>query len=329
MSALIDIWSKVTSIQNNESSYFEIAKAVYQHQYKHNLLFSQYIDLLGKTPSVIKDISDFAFLPIEYFKTHELKTGDWTASKIYESSATTGSIPSKHFIRDELLYLEQASNNFESHFGNIENLTIIGLLPSYLERQNSSLVAMVNAFVAKSNQVDSGFYLDNYSELAGRLQDLNRKKKKTVVIGVSFALLDLAEQYPGDYETIIFMETGGMKGRRKEIIRTELHESLKTAFNVTQIYSEYGMTELLSQAYLVDDLFLPADTMRVLISEINDPGRMLVQESGRINVIDLMNIDSCAFLQTSDLGKVYPDGRFEVLGRLDQSDLRGCNLMVL
>jgi len=329
MISLQDIWSKVKAIQNNDSSYFDIAKAVYHYQYTNNPLFAQYIDLMGKQPDVIEDISDFAFLPIENFKSHDIKTGNWEASKIYESSATTGVQTSKHYIRNEEPYLSHAIKTFEHHFGNLEDLTIIGLLPSYLERQNSSLIAMVDAFIKKSNQRDSGFYLNDYKSLSKTLNELNKSSNQTVVIGVSFALLDLAEKYPSDYSEIVFIETGGMKGRRKEIIREELHAVLMDAFKVEKIHSEYGMTELLSQAYLIDNLFVPAPTMRIMISELNDPGNMLLESSGRINVIDLMNVDSCAFIQTSDLGKVYPTGQFEVLGRIDQSDLRGCNLMVL
>lgn len=324
------IWSKVKGFNDSDSSFFEIARLLYQYQYSNNRLFKQYVDLLNRQPEVVSDINEFAFLPIEYFKNQAIITGDWKPDQYFESSATTSQQTSKHYYRDDLAYLENAIKSFETGFGDLSNYVVIGLLPAYLERKHSSLVAMANAFIEKSIYPESGFYLNEYRSLSDLLARMRHSQTKVLVIGVSFALLDLAEQFPGDYSHVMFMETGGMKGRRKELIRNDLHDQLKKGFQVEHIYSEYGMTELLSQAYMdASGRFKPAATMSVVISEINDPFQTLIGETGRINVIDLMNVDSCAFIQTSDLGKVYADGSFDVLGRLDNSDIRGCNLMVL
>ena len=277
----------------------------------------------------MKEVSDIPFLPIEFFKTHQIKTGDFEHEETFLSSGTTGANHSKHLVKDLSLYEDSYINAFKQFYGNIEDYCVLGLLPSYLERKGSSLIYMVDDLIRRSNHNESGFFLDNQAELIEILKKNVENNQKTILFGVSFALLDLAESYQIDLSDVIIMETGGMKGRRKELTRTELHAIYKNSFGVANIHSEYGMTELLSQAYSKGNgLFKTPRWMKVLIRDINDPFSYLqVNKTGGINVIDLANINSCSFIATQDLGKYSAEG-FEVLGRFDNSDLRGCNLLI-
>ncbi len=302
---------------------------LFQYQAKNNPVYKKYLHLLKKNPKNISDIKDIPFLPISFFKTHLIKTGRWRAEAIFKSSGTTGAINSRHFIRDLDLYRQNAVMAFTHAYAPPEEYCFVALLPSYLERKNASLVYMVDFFIKMSKYADSGFFLHNTDKLIEILHKNTKLNIPTVLLGVSFALWDLAEAAPMDLSAITIMETGGMKGRRKEIIRSQLHEILNTAFHTKKIHSEYGMTELLSQAYSKGNgIFHPAPTMRLLTRSLTDPFEILPYgKSGAVNIIDLANIDSCAFIATDDIGKVYHDNSFEILGRTDVSDIRGCNLM--
>jgi phenylacetate-coenzyme A ligase PaaK-like adenylate-forming protein len=249
---------------------------------------------------------------------------------VFSSSGTTGNQNSRHYVKDISLYEESFFRSFEMFFGKPDDYIILALLPSYLEREGSSLIYMVDHLMQKSDHPENGFYLHEYEELSGKLQILKNQGKKVILIGVSFALLDMAERHPLDFPDLVIIETGGMKGRRQELVREELHNRLKKAFSVDRICSEYGMTELLSQAYSMGEgLFMTPPWMKILIRDTNDPFTLIADgRTGGINVIDLANIHSCSFIATQDLGKMNKDGRFEVLGRFDNSDVRGCNLMV-
>jgi hypothetical protein len=282
-------------------------------------------------PSSVSTVEEIPFLPIQFFKSREVLSSLEEVQEIFTSSGTTGSITSKHLVTDINLYKESYLKGFAHFYGNIEEYTILALLPNYLEREGSSLVFMVADLIQKSKKLESGFYLDNMQELAEKLTELDKKGQKTLLIGVSFALLDLTEMQQFNLKNTTIMETGGMKGRRKELVREELHAILKDGFGVTEIHSEYGMTELLSQGYSKGNgLFETPPWMKILTRDtedaltINDSG-----ENGGINVIDLANYNSCSFIATQDLGKVYENGIFEIIGRFDSSDIRGCNLMVL
>jgi phenylacetate-coenzyme A ligase PaaK-like adenylate-forming protein len=306
------------------------AVQVFKYQAQHNPIYRQYIELLGVNVETIERVETIPFLPIELFKSHSIQTGSWQPETIFTSSGTTGQISSRHRVRSLQHYLQNARQGFQEYFLPIEEYCVLALLPAYLERQGSSLVAMADDFIRRSKYPQSGFFLYNYEDLATVLQECQAKQTPTLLLGVTFALLDLAEQYPMNLSTISIMETGGMKGRRKELTRQELHEQLMSAFQVEVIHSEYGMTELLSQAYTKGgQRFYPTATMRVLVREVNDPFYMLTNgRNGALNIIDLANVNSCSFIATQDLGKRYEDGSFEVLGRMDNSDLRGCNLML-
>jgi hypothetical protein len=303
------------------------AMAVFHYQAAHNPLYARYLKLLNRP------LSTFhlpPFLPIQFFKTREIKSGDWVPQTTFNSSGTTGQTPSRHPVRDLDFYLENARRGFTNFYGDLSEWRILALLPSYLEREGSSLVAMADFFIKNSKHAESGFFLNNFEKLRDTLVFCKSNNYKTLLLGVSFALLDFAERFPMDLSGITVMETGGMKGRRRELTRAELHDTLRTAFCLPEIHSEYGMTELFSQAYAQGgSLFAPAPTMRVLTTEINDPFCPAApSRTGVLNIIDLANFDTCSFIQTEDVGKVYADGRFEVLGRLDVAEMRGCNLMV-
>lgn len=313
-----------------------LAMEAFQHQYRHNPVYRSFVDAIGVRPERVAGPEGIPFLPIRFFKSHEVKTGAFRAEMAFESSGTTGMQPSRHYVRDTGLYRESFCRSFEMFYGPVTGWCMIGLLPSYLERGNSSLVFMVDELIKRSNQRLSGFYLDQFEQLAQTLNELEANGQKTMVIGVSFALLDFAERFPMPLKHTVLMETGGMKGRRKEMVREELHEVLKSAFGVPAIHSEYGMTELLSQAYSAGGgIYQCPPWMRVLLREEEDPltikslpvGNSIA--TGAINVIDLANIHSCCFIATDDAGLLYPDGRFEVRGRMDNSDLRGCSLMLV
>ncbi|NNK82012.1 MAG: acyl transferase [Flavobacteriaceae bacterium] len=314
-----------------EDQFNSVALDVFRFQFENNLVYRSFCDLLYKHSSDIKEIKDIPFLPIQFFKTHKVTSIENITSKIFESSGTTGSVNSKHYISDLSIYETSFLNGFSNFYGNIEDYTILALLPSYLERNNSSLVYMVNDLIKKSNNPESGFYLDNLETLKDTLIRLESKGQKTLLIGVSFALLDLIELHQFKLKNTIIIETGGMKGKRKELVKSELHDILKQGFGVSHIHSEYGMTELLSQAYSKGEgVFNCPPWMKVLIRSTTDPLEILEnKKSGGINVIDLANVNSCSFIATQDLGKIHQDNSFEVLGRFDQADIRGCNLMVL
>ena len=269
-------------------------------------------------------------LPVEFFKSHYIIEDKTYADVIFTSSGTTGTMTSNHPVHDIKIYENSYSKSFEQFYGKVEDVCILALLPNYLERDGSSLIYMVSDLIQKSQHPQSGFFLYNHEELHQTLISLKNKKQKTVLIGVTYALLDFLEHFKIDFPELIVMETGGMKGKRKEMIREELHQVLCKGFTVKSIHSEYGMTELLSQAYsLGDGIFATPNWMKILIRDTNDPFTYLENsKSGGINVIDLANIHSCSFIATQDLGKIYPNGSFEVLGRFDNSDIRGCNLMV-
>jgi len=308
-----------------------LALEIFKFQFENNKVYRSFCDLLYKHPSDVKNIEDIPFLPIQFFKTHSVLSSTVKPVVSFTSSGTTGSITSKHHITDLSIYEESYLKGFKRFYGNIEDYVVLALLPSYLEREGSSLVYMVDDLIQKSKHVESGFYLNNLEEISNKLETLDKSGKKVLLIGVSFALLDLIEQRQFQLQNTIVMETGGMKGRRKEIIRPELHRLLKGGFGVSEVHSEYGMTELLSQAYSKGNgVFECPPWMRVVTRDTEDPlSIQKVNKTGGINLIDLANINSCSFIATQDLGKVYENNSFEVIGRFDNSDIRGCNLMAL
>ncbi len=316
---------------NNQDEFQTLAIQVFYYQYQHNPIYKKFVDCLTSDVSSIQNLEDIPFLPVEFFKWQKVCTGHFSADAIFTSSGTTGMQPSRHFVRDLSLYEKSFLHGFEVFFGHPSQYAILALLPSYLEREGSSLIYMVEKLIEHSANARSGFYLHDYDQLQKNISALVQKKQKILLIGVTFALLEMAEKYPVEAADMIVMETGGMKGQRKEIIREELHQLLKYGFGVQRIYSEYGMTELLSQGYsLGSGIFRTPQWMKILIRDMNDPKSFLAHEKpGAISVIDLANIDSCSFLSTQDLGKKHPDGSFEVLGRYDNSDVRGCNLLVV
>lgn len=322
---------KIFSI-SNEDQFNELAIEIFRYQLKTNAVYNKFFSHLGRGLETIKSIDQIPFLPIEMFREHMVITGNMTPSVVFESSGTTGQKSSKHYVVSEDIYHRSFISSFKNHYGSPEDLCILALLPSYIERDNSSLVYMMKHLIAQSKHSDSGFYLNELDQLSEILKMRIADGAPTILIGVSFALLDLAEQFPlALTDNITLMETGGMKGRRKELIREELHRILKMAFGLEHIHSEYGMTELLSQAYaLGDNRFYPPPWMKVVMRDMYDPFSLLPEEqTGGINIVDLANIYSCSFIASSDLGKVHKDGSFEVRGRFDQADVRGCNLMVM
>lgn len=316
---------------SSEKEFEQTALQLFGHQYQNNLVYRTFCDYLDKNPSNVNQLFEIPFLPIEFFKSHKVVSSEKKPLLCFESSGTTGTETSKHYVVEPSLYKKSFLLGFERCYGKLDELCLLALLPSYLERQGSSLVFMVEELIKRTGHADSGFYLYNHRELHQKLQKLEANKTKSLLIGVSFALLDFAEKYPQPLKHTTIMETGGMKGRRKELIREELHRLLKTAFGVSGIHSEYGMTELLSQAYSKGGgRFEAPPWMKILIRDTEDPLHYpLFGKTGGVNVIDLANIDSCAFIATQDLGKTSQDGSFEILGRFDHSDVRGCNLMAL
>lgn len=320
----------VFNIQSN-ADFTNVALQVFKHQFTNNKVYRSFCDLLYKHPSDVNSVEEIPFLPIEFFKKREILSVTDKIQQTFTSSGTTGSITSKHHITDLSWYEKSYLKSFQQFYGNIEDYAVLALLPNYLERKGSSLVYMVDDLIQRSKNPESGFYLNNLDELAQKLQYLDANGNKILLIGVSFALLDLIEKHQFNLKNTIVMETGGMKGRRKELIRQELHTILSNGFGVTTIHSEYGMTELLSQAYSNGNgIFNCPSWMKILTRDTEDPLTILPQEkSGGINVIDLANYNSCSFIATQDLGKVYQNNSFEIIGRFDNSDIRGCNLMVL
>jgi phenylacetate-coenzyme A ligase PaaK-like adenylate-forming protein len=307
-----------------------IALDIFEFQYHTNKIYQTFCNNLKKSPNTVKRIEEIPFMPISFFKNHKIICEGHKEEIVFSSSGTTGANTSKHYVADLEIYNKSFSEGFNHFYGDIQDYCILALLPSYLEREESSLIYMTNSLIEKSGHPDSGFYLNNLKELEEKLTELQRKNQKTILIGVTFALLEMAKNYSVDVPDIIIMETGGMKGRGKELVRTELHEILCKGFGVSKIHSEYGMTELLSQAYSKGDgIFTCPPWMRVFTRGIYDPLEILPpNSSGAVNIIDLANIYSCSFIATDDLGKVLVDKSFEVTGRMDISDTRGCNLLI-
>lgn len=315
----------------SEQQFTKKALEVFNYQFKNNKVYRSFCDLLYVHPSDISTIEEIPFLPIQFFKSREVVSSSDKVEAVFNSSGTTGTTTSRHLVTDLSIYEASYLKGFDHFYGNIKEYVVLALLPNYLERKGSSLVYMVNDLIQKTENPESGFYLNNLDELAQKLVALDKKGQKVLLIGVSFALLDLIEKYQFNLKNTIVMETGGMKGRRKELIRVELHALLKKGFSVHKIHSEYGMTELLSQAYSKGNgVFETPPWMKILIRDTEDALKILPQEkTGGINVIDLANYNSCSFIATQDLGRVHGNDTFEIIGRFDNSDLRGCNLMVL
>ena len=322
--------SDIFNIQN-QSDFDTAALEVFRFQHQHNLVYQEFCLHLGKTTSNVKEVDQIPFLPIEFFKSKTIVSDKSKAQALFTSSGTTGASISAHHVTDLSIYQESYLSCFEQFYGSVSDYCVLALLPSYLERQGSSLIYMVDDLIQRSNHTDSGFYLDEFESLKNKLIKLDAEGNKILLIGVSFALLDFVEKHPLKLKNTIIMETGGMKGRRKEVIRAELHKTLESGFGVDTIHSEYGMTELLSQGYSMGNgIFKTPAWMQIRIRDTEDP--LSIQpygKTGGLNVIDLANINSCSFIATQDLGKSYADGSFEILGRFDHSDVRGCNLMVL
>lgn len=315
---------------SSQKDFVKVTLKVFRHQYANNNVYRTFCDHLNKTPDNVKTLDKIPFLPIQFFKSHTILSSKEEAKATFTSSGTTGQSTSKHFVTDLSIYERSYNQAFRLFYGDINNYNVLALLPSYLEREGSSLIYMVNDLIEQSNNPNSGFYLNNLDALLLKLKALEKNGEQTLLIGVTYALLDLLEKEKIQLNNTIIMETGGMKGRRKEMIREELHQILTNGFGVQNIHSEYGMTELLSQAYsLGNGIFECPPWMQILI---RDPEDALSYKkngnTGGINVIDLANINSCSFIATQDLGKKYDNQSFEVLGRFDHSDIRGCNLMV-
>ncbi|MBC7641464.1 MAG: acyl transferase [Flavobacterium sp.] len=322
---------------SNQKQFEKLALKLFRFQHENNLVYKQFCDLRKVEVSKIKAIKQIPFLPIQFFKSHKVVSNINEIQEIFTSSATTGAITSQHLVTDVSLYQESYRQGFSQFYGNIEDYVVLALLPSYLDRSGSSLIYMFNDLIKMTNDLDSGFYLNNQLELLQKLEKLKNSEKQVLLIGVTFALLDLIDfaksiKFPLDeIRNFFVMETGGMKGRRKEIIREDLHQQLCKGFSVSSIHSEYGMTELLSQAYsLGEGIFECTQQIQILIRDTEDALTYIDDgKTGGINVIDLANINSCSFIATQDLGKKYANGTFEILGRFDNSDIRGCNLMVV
>jgi phenylacetate-coenzyme A ligase PaaK-like adenylate-forming protein len=308
-----------------------MALKVFRFQYENNLVYREFCDFLKTDVQKVKTIQQIPFLPIQFFKSHSVISDSNPIQTTFTSSGTTGMVTSKHLVTDVSIYEESYRKGFSQFYGNIEDYVVLALLPSYLEREGSSLIHMVDDLIQLSNHPESGFYLHNYDELIEKIIQLDQSGQNVILIGVTYALLDLIEKHSFQLENTIIMETGGMKGKRKEMIREELHQQLCNGFGVKSIHSEYGMTELLSQAYsLGDGIFECPSWMQISIRDTEDALSYVREgKTGGINIIDLANINSCSFIATQDLGKIYSNGSFEVLGRFDHSDIRGCNLMVV
>ncbi|NRT14132.1 hypothetical protein HNP99_000457 [Flavobacterium sp. 28A] len=314
-----------------QKQFEKIALKVFRYQYENNKVYNEFCKLLNTDVGCVKSIQQVPFLPIQFFKSHEVVSNNDPVQATFSSSGTTGMITSKHLVTNVAIYEESYRKGFADFYGNIEDYVVLALLPSYLERDGSSLIYMVEDLIKLSNRTESGFYLHNHDELIKNLIALDDVGQNVILIGVTYALLDLIEKQKFQLKNTIIMETGGMKGKRKEMIREELHEQLCAGFGVTAIHSEYGMTELLSQAYsLGDGIFECPSWIQILLRDTEDALSYVgIGKTGGINVIDLANINSCSFIATQDLGKKYPNNSFEVLGRFDNSDIRGCNLMVI
>ncbi len=320
----------VNNIFKEQLNADEDIRQLYHYQLAQNAVYRQWCTAIEVNPGEARALTDIPFLPISFFKTHRVVTGEFEPALFFESSGTTQTQNSTHYVKDTEIYRISFSTAFSVFYGHVQDWCIIGLLPAYLERQHSSLVLMVDELIRQSGHGESGFYLDEFAQLHRVLQRLEAVGQKVLLIGVTFALLDFAEAFPMKLRSTVIMETGGMKGRRKELTRNEVHQYLQQRLGVVKVHSEYGMTELLSQAYSAGDgRFVCPPWMKVLVRDEEDPLRVSTAGRGVLNVIDMANIHSCAFIATDDVGMVYEDGSFEVWGRLDNSDIRGCSLLVV
>lgn len=325
----MDMQERIFSI-DSEEVFNEVCLEVYRYQKTNCAVYGRYVDLLTKGRPAVNHYTQIPFLPIDFFKSQRILAEGQQATVTFSSSGTTGMVSSQHHVADISWYEKSFRSCFERFYGPVEDMAVLALLPSYLERAGSSLIYMVDDLIAHSEHPASGYFLYNHADLFDTLRQLKASGTKTLLIGVTYALLDFCEQYQIDFPELLVMETGGMKGKRKEMIREELHQILAKGFGVKKIHSEYGMTEMLSQGYSFGDgIFRTPPWMKVLTRDTNDP-LSLVQhgKTGAINVIDLANYYSCSFLATQDLGKLHEAGQFEILGRFDNSDIRGCNLLV-
>lgn len=323
------VWNRIFSL-GSKNEFNKIAMELYGWHYENNLVFRKFSDFTGRNPKNTLIASEIPCLPVNLFRYHRILPVGFKAIRHFETSGTTSGETGKHYIADEDLYLKSAMQTFSLFYGDIDEYVILALLPGYLERQNSSLIFMVNQWIESSKHSDSGFYLSEHKKLFRTLKKLQKAKQKTILLGVTHALVDFSEQFQVDFPELIVMETGGMKGRREELSREELHRLLKPAFGVKSIHSEYGMTELLSQAYSKGDgIFRCPPWMRVFLRDNNDPlSAPENKKNGAINIIDLANMYSCPFIATDDTGILYDDGSFEINGRLDFSIIRGCSTMI-
>ena len=320
----------VNNIFDDQLPADEDIRALFHYQVTQNAVYREWCDAIGFNPADVQATSDIPFLPISFFKTHRVVTGEFEPALFFESSGTTQTQNSTHYIKDIEMYRTSFMKAFALFYGNVQDWCIIGLLPAYLERQHSSVVLMVDELIRQSGLADSGFYLNEFAQLQSVLQRLEAAGQKVLLIGVTFALLDFAEAFPMKLRSTVIMETGGMKGRRKELTRKEVHQYLLQGLGVEKVHSEYGMTELLSQAYSAGDgRFICPPWMKVMVRDEEDPLRVNTVGKGVLNMIDMANVHSCAFIATDDVGMVYEDGSFEVWGRLDNSDIRGCSLLVV
>ncbi len=321
--------NKILNISSSQE-FEKYSIEIFNYQFEKNTIYKEFCRLTGKNPSNIRSSFEIPFLPIQFFKTHKIISSNQPIKKTFYSSGSTKNNLSKHHIIDLKLYEDCFLKIFMDFYGSPSQYNIIALLPTYLENKNSSLIYMVNKLIEKSENKHSGFYLDNYKELKEKLLYLEDGDKKTILFGVSYALLNLIDFHKFKLKKTIIIETGGMKGKRKELIKSELHQMLKIGFGVKNINSEYGMTELISQAYSIhNEKFKSPPWMKIYIRESEDPMNIKTDnKSGGINIIDLANYNSCSFIATDDLGKLDKDGNFEILGRLDNSDQRGCSLLI-
>jgi len=317
-------------VLKNEEDFNDLAFKIFHYQYEQNRIYKEYCNYLKIDPGTVKQIYKIPFLPVEFFKRNKIVTANEPYDKVFTSSGTTGDSPSVHYVKNYSIYEKSFIKTFESFYGNITDYCILALLPSYLERQGSSLVNMASKLIELSKDKNSGFFLNEYEKLSTIIEANELQGKKTLLLGVTFALLEFADFYKFKLKNTIIMETGGMKGRKKEITRAELHEKLCGSFGAKEIHGEYGMTELLSQAYSKrQGRFFTPPWMKVLIRDQYDPFTYLKKGlTGGINIIDLANIYSCSFIETKDLGHINENGSFEVAGRFDNSDIRGCNLLI-
>lgn len=329
MPNLLDIEKQIFEI-NTTKTFNDLALEIFHFQYENNVVYRQYVQNLGKEVSLISSIAEIPFLPIEFFKSHKVISHQKPNAIIFKSSGTSGLSISQHFVANLCMYESSFTKSLTLFYGDPHDYVFLALLPSYLERDGSSLVYMAKKLIQKSNYEESGFYLNDYNSLFKTLVRLKSENKKTILLGVTYALLDMVEQFPMNFPELIVMETGGMKGRRKEMVRQDLHTVLTKGFGVESIHSEYGMTELLSQAYSKGEgIFKCPPWMKIKVRDINDPFTYVQNgKTGGINIIDLANLYSCSFIETKDLGKIHADNNFEILGRFDNSDVRGCNLLV-